>query len=51
LEYDGKPSTDYKPGDSVIVEGGKIQERINKGNIPIKAVATFVIHKGATLTT
>ncbi len=51
LDYEGKPSTDYKPGDSVVVESGKIHEGINKGNTPIKAIATFVIPKGATLTT
>lgn len=51
LEYEGKPSTDYKPGDSVIVEADKIHEGINKGNTPIKVIATFVTPKGATLTT
>ena len=51
LDYEGKPSTDYKPGDSVVVEGGKIHEGINKGTTPIKVIATFVIPKGATLTT
>ena len=51
LDYEGKPATDYKPGDSVVVEAGKIHEGINKGSTPIKAIATFVIPKGATLTT
>src|SRR4051812_461199 len=51
LENEGKPSTDYKPGDSVVVEAGKIHEGINKGNTPVTAIATFVIPKGATLTT
>jgi len=50
LEYEGK-STDYKPGDSAVVEPGKIHEGINKGSVPIKAIATFVIPKGETLTT
>jgi quercetin dioxygenase-like cupin family protein len=50
LDYEGKPTTDYKPGDSVIVEAGKIHEGINKGSTPIKVIATFVIPKGATLT-
>jgi len=50
LDYDGKPTTDYKPGDSVVVEAGKIHEGINKGSTPIKVIATFVIPKGATLT-
>ena len=51
LDYEGKPTTDYKPGDSVVVEAGKIHEGINKGSTPIKVTATFVIPKGATLTT
>jgi quercetin dioxygenase-like cupin family protein len=50
LDYEGKPTTDYKPGDSVVVEAGKIHEGINKGSTPIKVIATFVIPKGATLT-
>ena len=51
LDYEGKPSTDYKPGDSVFVEPGKVHEGINKGNTPVKAIATFVIPTGATITT
>ena len=51
LDYEGKPTMDYKPGDSVVVEAGKIHEGINKGSTPIKVTATFVIPKGATLTT
>lgn len=51
LDYEGKPSTDYKPRGSVVVESGKVHEAINMGNTPIKAIATFVIPKGATLTT
>ena len=50
LDYEGKPTTDYKPGDSVVVEADKIHEGINKGSTPIKVTATFVIPKGATLT-
>ena len=51
LDYEGKPTTDYKPGDSVFVEPGKVHEGINKGNTPVKAIATFVIPTGATITT
>jgi quercetin dioxygenase-like cupin family protein len=29
LDYEGKPSTDYKPGDSVVVEPGEVHEGIN----------------------
>jgi quercetin dioxygenase-like cupin family protein len=50
LDYEGKPTTDYKAGDSAVIEGGKIHEGINKGSTPVKVIATFVIPKGATLT-
>jgi quercetin dioxygenase-like cupin family protein len=51
LDYEGKPTVDYKAGDSVFVEPGKVHEGINKGNTPVKAIATFVIPTGATITT
>src|ERR1051326_4457315 len=50
LDYEGKPTTDYKAGDSAVIEAGKIHEGINKGSTPVKVIATFVIPKGATLT-
>ena len=51
LDYEGKPTTTYKAGDSFILEPGKIHEGINNGNSPVKAVATFIVAKGASLTT
>jgi quercetin dioxygenase-like cupin family protein len=51
LEYEGRPTIAYKPGDSFILEPGKVHEGINTGNVPVKAVATFVVEKGASLTT
>jgi quercetin dioxygenase-like cupin family protein len=51
LEYEGRPTKDYKQGDTFVLEAGKIHEGINKGNVPIKAIATFVVTKGAALTT
>jgi|SRR5579871_1763502 len=50
LDSEGQPTTDYKAGDSVVVEAGKVHEGINKGSTPIKVIATFIIPKGATLT-
>ena len=50
LEYEGRPTTAYKPGDSFILEPGKVHEGINTGNVPVKAVATFVVENGASLT-
>ena len=51
LDYDGKPTVSYKAGESFYVEPGKIHEGINKGNTPIKAIATFIVEKGKPLTT
>ena len=51
LDYEGKPTVTYKVGESFYVEPGKIHEGINKGNTPIKAIATFVVEKGKPLTT
>jgi quercetin dioxygenase-like cupin family protein len=51
LDIEGKPSTDYKPGQSFFVEAGKVHEGSNGGNTPVKAVAVFVTDKGKPLTT
>jgi quercetin dioxygenase-like cupin family protein len=51
LEYEGKPTKTYKAGDTFSVEPGKVHEGVNKGNTPVKVVATFVIEKGKPLTT
>jgi quercetin dioxygenase-like cupin family protein len=51
LDYEGRPTTDYRAGDSFFLEAGKVHEGINKGNVPVKAIATFVVQKGASLTT
>ena len=51
LEHEGRPVTDYKTGDSFILEAGKVHEGINKGNVAVKVLATFVVKKGDALTT
>ena len=51
FDYEGKPTTTYKAGDSFYVEAGKIHEGINKGTSPVKAIAAFVVEKGKPLTT
>jgi quercetin dioxygenase-like cupin family protein len=51
FDYEGKPTTTYKAGDSFYIEAGKIHEGINKETSPVKAIATFVIEKGKPLTT
>ena len=48
----GREGRHTHPGLAIIhVEEGTIHEGINKGSTPIKVTATFVIPKGATLTT
>ena len=51
LDYEGKPTTPYKAGESFFVEAGKVHEGMNKGTTPVKAIATFVIPKGQPVTT
>jgi|SRR5215510_3649746 len=51
LDYEGKPTTTYKAGDSFFVEPGKVHEGMNKTNMPTVAIATFVIPKGQPVTT
>src|SRR5580704_8973917 len=51
LDYEGKPTTTYKTGDTFYVEAGKIHEGINKGTVPAVGIATFVTPKDAPITT
>jgi quercetin dioxygenase-like cupin family protein len=51
LDHDGRPSTTYKAGETLYVEAGKIHEGMNKGNTPVRAIASFVVEKGKPLTT
>jgi quercetin dioxygenase-like cupin family protein len=51
LDYEGKPTTTYKAGQSFFVDAGKVHEGINKESVPAKAIATFVIPKGQPVTT
>jgi quercetin dioxygenase-like cupin family protein len=51
LEYEGKPTATYNPGDSTYVEAGKIHEGRNAGTTPVKILATFVLQKGQPMTT
>jgi quercetin dioxygenase-like cupin family protein len=51
LDYEGRPTATYNPGDSFYVEPGKIHEGHNNGNTPVKVLATFFIKKGLPMTT
>ena len=50
LDYEGKPTQTYKAGDSFYLEPGKIHEGINRGNVPIRLIASFITKKGDPLT-
>ena len=51
LEQEGRPTVIYKTGESILVEPGRVHEGINKGSVPIRIVATFVVEKGKPMTT
>ena len=51
LDYEGQPTKTYKTGDTFYVEADKIHEGINMGNVPARALASFVTPKGQPLTT
>jgi mannose-6-phosphate isomerase-like protein (cupin superfamily) len=51
LDYEGKPTTTYKAGDSFYVEPGKIHEGHNFGKTPVKVFGFFVVKKGVPMTT
>lgn len=50
FDYEGKPTATYNPGDSLYVESDKIHEGINKGNTPVRVLATFLLKKGVPMT-
>jgi quercetin dioxygenase-like cupin family protein len=51
LDYEGKPTHTYKPGDTFMVETGKQHEGHNRGTVPMVAIAAFATPKGAPITT
>ena len=50
VDYEGRPTTAYKPGDTFYIEPGKIHEGINNSSSAVKLIATFVTEKGKPLT-
>jgi quercetin dioxygenase-like cupin family protein len=50
LDYEGKPTTQYKVGDTFSVEPGKVHEGINRSNAPVKLLASFVFPKDKPMT-
>ena len=51
LDHDGRPTATYKAGETFYVDADKVHEGINKGNAPVRAIASFVVEKGKPLTT
>ena len=51
LDYEGKPTTTYKAGETFYVESGKQHEGHNIGKVDAVGIAAFVTPKGAPITT
>jgi quercetin dioxygenase-like cupin family protein len=51
LELEGQPTKVLGAGESVLIEPRQVHEGINKGSVPIKALATFIVEKGQPLST
>jgi quercetin dioxygenase-like cupin family protein len=51
LEDEGKPTAAYNAGDSYFVDAGNIHEGVNKGDVPVKILVTFIVKTGEVVTT
>jgi quercetin dioxygenase-like cupin family protein len=51
IEQEGQPTKLFKAGESFVIEPGRVHEGINKGTMPVKVLATFIVEKGKPLTT
>jgi quercetin dioxygenase-like cupin family protein len=51
LDYEGRPNVTYKAGETFFVEAGKVHEGINRGTVPARGLASFVVPKGQPMTT
>jgi quercetin dioxygenase-like cupin family protein len=51
LELQGQPTKMLKAGDAILIEPRQVHEGINKGNVPVKALVTFIVEKGKPLST
>lgn len=50
FEMDGEAPRRFGPGDSTLIEPGRVHEGINDGSVPVRLLATFVVEKGKPLT-
>jgi hypothetical protein len=41
----------FRPGESGVIDAGRMHEGINNGKVPVEVFATFVVPKGKPLTT
>jgi len=51
LEVDGQPTKTLKAGESSLIDPGRVHEGINKGRVPAKVLASFIVEKGKPLST
>jgi len=51
LEDEAQRAVTYQAGESFVIDAGKVHEGINRGAVPAKLIATFIIPKGQPVTT
>ena len=51
IEQEGLPTKTYRPGESAVVDAGRVHEGINTGKTAVKVFAVLVVPKGKPLTT
>ena len=50
MDHEPTGVRDYKPGETFYIPEGQIHEGFNRGTVPTKVVASFVIRKGQQMT-
>jgi len=48
---DGQPPLTVKPGEAFVIPAGAIHDARNKGSVPVKLAAVYVVEKGKPLAT
>jgi quercetin dioxygenase-like cupin family protein len=51
LELEGQPTKIVKASETVLIEPRQVHEGINKGDVPIRGLVTFIVEKGKPLST
>jgi quercetin dioxygenase-like cupin family protein len=48
---EGQPALSVKPGEAFVIPAGAIHDARNKGSVPVKLAAVYVVEKGKPLAT